>query len=205
MSKIIDLTQRFTTAMPVHALDEPASIKKVRHLATDYYNDWELSSGMHVGTHIDGPGHLTDSNLLIADMPVDRFVGQGVLLDARTRPIDASLLQGLSIHRDAIVLILTGMDKKFGAKEYFEQYPVMSTEFAKELVRRNIKIVGLDSFSPDQYPFDVHKLLFVHGILIIENLTGLDQLIGVKKFTVVALPLKTATDSALARVIAMIG
>ena len=36
------------------------------------------------------------------------------------------------------------------------------------------------------------------------NLTNLEQLVGAKSFTIAALPLKTETDSALARVVAII-
>lgn len=44
-----------------------------------------------------------------------------------------------------------------------------------------------------------------NDILIIENLTRLEQLVGVQNFEVIALPLKLATDSALARVVAVVG
>jgi kynurenine formamidase len=206
MPIIIDLTHTFTAAMPVHAYDEPASITKIRNLAEHGYNDWRLTSGMHVGTHIDGPGHLLDAPGLLSAVPVERFVGKGYLVDARGKTtIDASLLHNMSIDEQAIVLVFTGMDKKFGTPEYFSQYPVITPDFAHELVKRNITLVGLDSFSPDQYPFEVHKIFFGGNVFIAENLTNLDQLVGVKDFTVVALPLKTETDSALARVIAIVG
>ena len=54
------------------------------------------------------------------------------------------------------------------------------------------------------YPFEVHKIFFQHDTLIVENLTHLEKLVGIKNFTIVALPLKTETDSALARVIAIV-
>jgi len=205
MSKIIDLTHPFTASMPVHADDEPASIKQVRTLEKNYYNDWQLTSSMHVGTHIDGPGHLTNSKVLMSTVPVEQFVGMGYLVDARgLATIDALLLQNMPADENLIVLICTGFDKKFGTPEYFEQYPVMTPEFAHELVRRKIKLVGTDCFSPDKYPFEVHKIFLNQGIFIAENLANLENLLGIQNFTVVALPLKTETDSALARVIAIV-
>ncbi|MFA6535332.1 MAG: hypothetical protein WCS92_03690 [Candidatus Babeliales bacterium] len=65
-------------------------------------------------------------------------------------------------------------------------------------------MIGIDFFSPDKYPFETHKIFFENNILIIENLTNLESLEEIKNFTVIALPLKTETDSALARVIAII-
>lgn len=163
---------------------------------------------MHVGTHIDGPGHLTESKTLLCDIPVDRFVGKGYLIDARNKTIDEFLLKDLPAQDNLIVLILTGFDKKFGTKgsgeDYFNNHPVISANFAKELVKHKIKMIGIDFFSPDKYPFEIHKIFFENSILIIENLTNLESLLGIKNFTVVALPIKTETDSALARVIAII-
>lgn len=203
--KIIDLTQLFSHSMPVCAFDEPASIAQSRELKTHHFNDWRLTSGMHAGTHIDGPGHLTDSTKLLSDYPVDRFIGTGCLIDARNKAIDASFLAHVPDQEGLIVLILTGQDKQFGSVEYFTKYPVLTEDFACGLVQRKVKMVGIDSFSPDVYPFTIHQLFFKNDILIIENLTRLEQLVGVQNFEVIALPLKLATDSALARVVAVVG
>ena len=204
MVKVIDLTHTFTKSMPVHAYDEPASLEKIRTLANNNYNDWRLSSGMHVGTHIDGPGHLTDSEILLAAIPVDRFIGKGYVIDARNKKIDATLLKDLPTKDAKIVLILTGFDRKFGTDAYFTNHPIIGMDFAVELVKHNITMIGIDFFSPDQYPFEIHKIFFEHNVLIIENLTNLERLLGEQDFTVIALPLKTETDSALARVIAFV-
>lgn len=204
MPKIIDLTHTFTKKMPVYHLDEPASIEKNRTLINNKYNDWKLSSGMHVGTHIDGPGHLTASKTLISEMNANRFVGRGYLIDARNKTIGVSLLKDLPKEEGFIVLLLTGFDKKFETPAYFDNHPTIPVDFAQELVKHKIKMIGLDFFSPDYYPFEVHKIFFEHDVLIIENLTNLESLAGINNFTIVALPLKAETDSALARVIAMV-
>lgn len=204
MPKIIDLSQTFTKAMPVYFFDEPASIEKIRNLAENKYNDWRLTSGMHVGTHIDGPGHLTDSKVLLSDVGAEKFVGKGYLIDARNKALDTSLLHDLPKEEGLIILVLTGFDKKFGFVEYFNNHPIMSADFANKLIKCNIKMIGIDFFSPDTYPFEVHKIFFQHNVLIIENLTNLESLLGIKNFTIIALPIKTETDSALARVVAIL-
>jgi kynurenine formamidase len=203
INKIIDLTHKFTKYMPVHSYDEPSSIKRIRSLDLNKYNDWKLSSGMHAGTHIDGPGHLTNSEILLSDYPADKFIGKGFLVDARNKSISKNLLINMPEEEGLIVLILTGSDKKFGTKEYFTEHSVIPDDFAEELVKRKIKMVGIDFFSPDKYPFPVHQILFKNKVLIIENLTNLESLLSLGSFKVVALPIKTETDSALARVVAM--
>lgn len=206
MYEFIDLTHTITDRMPIHPFDEPVLLKKTRYLTEDKYNDWKLCAGMHIGTHIDGPGHMTDSQTLLSDLPVDRFVGKGYLVDARNvNTIDAIMLKGMPTQKELVVLVLTGWDKKFGSAEYFDDHPVMTSDFAEELVKRNVKMVGIDFFSPDKPPFTVHHIFFDHNILLIENLTNLDRFQSVEEFTVIALPIKTVTDSALARVIAVVG
>ncbi len=204
MSTIIDLTHTLAQSTPVHEFDDPVSLEKIRDLAQHGYNDWRLSSGMHVGTHIDGPGHLTADPTLLSDLPVSRFIGTGIVLDARHKVLDAALLQDMPAAEHQIILILTGWDKKFGTGDYFNNHPIMQADLANGLAQHSITMVGIDFFSPDTYPFAVHKIFFKHNILLIENLTNLELLVGIQNFTVAALPLKTATDSALARVIAIV-
>ncbi len=72
---------------------------------------------------------------------------------------------------------------------------------AKKLIEKKVKIIGLDSWSPDNSPFEVHKMLFKQNILIVENLINLDKLVG-KRFKCYILPLKVKdADGAPARII----
>lgn len=206
MDTYIDLTHSIMDNMPIYQSDDPVTLTKTRSLQVDKYNDWYLCAGMHVGTHIDGPGHLTESAVRLSDLPVERFIGAGYLIDARDRTeIGVDLLVDLPEQENLVVLVWTGWDKKFGTQDYFSNHPVLTPAFAEKLISNNVKMVGIDAFSPDTYPFEVHKLFFRNSILIIENLSGLEQLVDTDKFTVFALPLKTETDSALARVVALVG
>jgi kynurenine formamidase len=64
-------------------------------------------------------------------------------------------------------------------------------------------MIGLDSSSPDQSPFEIHKIFFKNNILICENLTNFDKVFG-KEFDVIALPLNVRADSSIARVVAVV-
>ena len=122
--KIIDLTHIITANTPVSPYDDPIKLVQNRLLETHKYNDWRMISGMHVGTHIDGPGHLTDSKKLLSDYPVNTFICTGCLVDVRNKPINASLLAQIPDQKDLIVLVLTGQDKKYGNVEYFTNYQI---------------------------------------------------------------------------------
>jgi kynurenine formamidase len=64
-------------------------------------------------------------------------------------------------------------------------------------------MIGIDWFSPDKEPYPFHKLLLENNILILENLTNLDMLIG-KNFKIFAFPLNIHADSSILRAVARI-
>jgi len=205
MKRYIDLTRTIVDEQAVYPGDDATSLKRSRNLSIDGFNNHRLQISMHSGTHIDGPMHMSDSPLYIDQMPLEKFVGSGVLLDVRGQ--NEILLKEEYVDRIAersIVLFWTGRDEIFGNREYFVENPFITEEFAKLLVEKKVKAVGFDSSSPDRYPYPVHGILFSNGVLIIENLTNLASLQGVVNFEVLTLPLKIHADSSIARVIAAV-
>ncbi|EIC06005.1 cyclase family protein, partial [Acetivibrio thermocellus YS] len=87
---------------------------------------------------------------------------------------------------------------------HFNNYPVVDMEFAEFMVERKIKILGMDTPSPDKPPFPVHRLLLKNEIFILENLANLEALLDVEKFEVIALPLNIKADSSILRVVAKV-
>lgn len=202
MKHVIDLTHHINTHMPSYPGDTPAQLRQTNSLTENGYVDYQLTTGMHLGTHIDGPAHLTENNVLLSTFPACYFIGQGVLIDARDKTIDATLLHEKTIKPDSIVLVLTGHGEKFGSQDYYVNHPTIQPDFAQALISSKVNMLGFDLPSPDTYPFALHKMLLTRNILLIENLTNLELLLDVPNFTLAALPLKTETDSAPARVIA---
>ena len=203
--KIIDLTHTFKKDMPVFPGDEKPRLSKDSSFDTHGYQGFRLNTGMHVGTHIDAPLHMIPGGRTLAYFKPEKFIGPGILIDTRGKKIiDAALIRKKKISPGSIILIRTDLSKKFHTAAYYKNYPVITENFAKEVIRLKAKIVGIDFPSPDREPFRVHKLLLGKEILIIENLTNLAQLARVKKFTVLALPMKIALEAAPVRIIAII-
>ena len=200
--KCIDLTRTITSDFPCWPNDPPFTLKQI--VKYGFVVDNILQTGMHIGTHIDVAQHMIEGGKSLAHYPPEKFIGRGVLIDAHDREtLDIDLLKDIDIQPDDIVFILTGCDKKFGTAEYFEKYPVFTEAFAQKLVEKKVKIVGMDSPTPDNHPFPVHKILLKNDVLIIEMLTNLDQLLGIAEFNVIALPPKFDTAGSFIRVIAM--
>ncbi|MDP4184415.1 MAG: cyclase family protein [Bacteroidota bacterium] len=201
----IDLTQTFTDSMPVYPGDEQSHLTHVNFFESDKYNNYKIISGMHVGTHIDGPMHLTNSPLFLSDINLDSFIGKGCLIDvAGQKKIRWDESYNQIIQEGFIVLIYTGHSRHFGSPEYLKDYPDMDPAFAEKLIDLKVKMVGIDTLSPDFAPHEIHKMLLSNHILIAENLTNLEKLINIQSFEVIALPLKVKADSGPARIIARV-
>lgn len=205
MFEIVDLTQPIEDKMPFFPGDAQTYLFQSKLLEPDRHNNHRLEISMHSGTHIDSAMHLTESKEYISEIPISSFVAHGCILDVRNQKVIRMQKKYEDIiENQSIVLLYTGYDKFYGLTEYYEEHPTVDDGLCEFLVAKNIKMLGMDMPSPDNYPFAVHELLFKNKICIIENLTGLDKLLCVGSFEIFALPLKIKADSSVARVVARI-
>jgi arylformamidase len=196
---IYDISVPLSNDTPVYPGDPKLQISKVATVTDDGYMDHSVTFGTHNGTHIDAPAHMIDGGKTLGRISVETFVGRGKLVDG----FSLESVKAAGLQADDIVLFHTGMSDRFNEEAYWHDYHVMSVEAADLLVEAGIKMVGVDAGSVDiAEDFPIHKRLLGAGILIIENLTGLDVLAG-KEFVVYALPLKFDLDGSPARVIAI--
>lgn len=189
----------------------------------------------HAGTHLDAPWHFFPTTegrraMTIDEIPLDWCCGPGVVLDFRHKSdgdvisskdmVEAESRCGRKIAPKDIVLIQTGADKKWGAREYFDAGCGMSREATLWLLDRGVKVMGIDSWGWDR-PFknmkeefqrtgDGSKIWEAHFVgiereyLHIEKLANLD-LLPPHGFTVFCFPVKIRGGSAgWVRAVAMI-
>src|SRR6266498_3931008 len=129
----IDLTQTFTSNMPVYPGDPKPELKQVATISKDGWTDHEIKTAMHIGTHMDAPWHMIENGKLISQIDVENFFGPGKLIDARGKEkIGVELIH--NIEPGDIVLVLTGFGAKFQDSDYYEKYPELTEEFANKLV-----------------------------------------------------------------------
>jgi kynurenine formamidase len=203
--QIVDLTQTIINRMQVYPGDEPPMLYQTHLLDFDGYTNFHLTIGMHAGTHIDGPMHMAHSNQFISEIAVEKFIGKACVLDiSKSKVFDDVNLVKEKVTGYKFVLFYTGYGELFGTPQYVKDYPLISENVANTLVDLGVELIGVDNLDPDMFPHTVHKILLDKGILIAENLSNLDKLLTLKEFTLVALPLKIRTDSAPARIVAII-
>ncbi len=189
--------------MPVFPGDTLPTLKQVGFLGKDDCCSFRVETGMHVGTHMDAPSHMLEGGKGLAAYPAEHFIGKGIILDARGREsIDADLLENVGPLKDTIILIFTGFDEHFEEPKYYDSYPELTEAFAERLAAEGVKIVGMDTPSPDRHPYKIHKILLAKDVLIIENVCNLKELLSYSSFQVTALPTKFDAEAAPVRVVA---
>ncbi len=194
---LIDLTVPLNENTPVYPGDPLPKIDSAGLLERDGYTDHLLHIGTHLGTHMDAPSHMIAGGKNLNDFPLAAFTGRGVCING----LNVESVQQATIKEGDIVFLRTGMSERYGSSTYFTEATPVPESIVEYLIGKKIKMLGVDMGSVDQPPFPVHKRLLTAEILIIENLTNLEILVG-KMFRVHAYPLKLALDGSPVRVIA---
>lgn len=211
----IDLSQPFSGDMPYSSVLPKPEFETLRHVEEDRVNIQYYCVPTHVGTHVDAPKHFIEGGESIDEIPLDRWMGEGVILDvSKEEPeeitvADVEVAEG-DVRADDMVLLYTGWEEKWGTDEY-EPHPWLSTDLAGWFVDRGIKFLGVDNITPDipgshrpdeyiEYP--VHRELLGNDVLIGEHLRNLAPHTG-ERLEIQALPVKIhGGDGAPARIVA---
>jgi kynurenine formamidase len=170
----------------------------VVRLEGQWYIMHNISMVSHIGTHIEAPYHLLKSQADLAGLPLEKLMGEALLLDLRRCPRksvisprevqDASAKAG-GIRPGDIVFCNLGSAPFYGTEEY-GMSPYFSPGAIQWLVDRGMKLMGVDASGvevPGSEDHVNHSALFTKGIPLIENLANLDQLSRIR-FLVYAFP-----------------
>jgi len=182
--RIFDLTMEIDERAVAFPGEPAPEIKQIATIARDGWNEKRITINSHVSTHIDAPFHMLENGKKLDDFPLEQFLGKVVIIDGNDFDSQLSLVKGGDI-------VFIHSDKEISERQ------------AEMLIEKGIKLIGVDSCSPDSEPFNVHRLFFRHDILIVENLTNLERLVE-KRLECIILPLKIKdADGAPCRVIAI--
>src|ERR671932_143696 len=79
--RLVDLTQDFSVHTPAFASYDGPSVKWVKRLAFDKAGGQEITSTLHVSTHLDAPAHFFSGGKFIGDLPLDFLIGPACVVD----------------------------------------------------------------------------------------------------------------------------
>ena len=131
-----------------------------------------ITSSPHVGTHADAPLHVMDGGAGAESLPLDAFIGAALVVDVAGAPRDLDAGWASRVpNGTARLLLRTGASIASGT--FPADWPALSGEAAELLVRRGLRLLGVDAPSVDRREsktLAVHHALFDGGAQVLENL-----------------------------------
>lgn len=131
-----------------------------------------ITSSPHVGTHADAPLHVMDGGASAESLPLDAFIGRALVIGVTGLPRDLGADWAERVpDGTARLLLRTGTSVASGT--FPADWPALSAEAAELLVRRGLRLLGVDAPSVDRREsktLAVHHALFRGGAQVLENL-----------------------------------
>jgi arylformamidase len=162
----------------------------------------KLVLGTHIGTHADAPRHFVPGGSTIDEIPLDVLIGPATVVDfTDCRPlqqIDMLDLQNKLGEKVPQRLILrTGWSEYFGQMKFYREYPFFSEKAAGWLVEKGVRLIAMDTPSPDNPAHSRetlkdspnHKVLLGAGVVLVEYVANLKAL-SQSEVDLIVMPLK---------------
>jgi len=136
---------------PIFPGYEEIKLERITHHAKQGVMTHKITTIFHTSTHLNAPIHLVPGAPAVGDLELQKFFGTGVVLSFPKRKwglIEPSDLERAKpqIKAGDIVLINTGWHRKYAdSKEYFGYAPGLSKHAAEWLVKKRVKLVGIDT------------------------------------------------------------
>jgi kynurenine formamidase len=238
MRQVVDLTRTIHKGLIKELLGEKF-VERMGYPEVEFreFENFENSNAIvhvvsffnHVGTHFETPGFYYQGRDLVQDVDIkDLYEVPAVTLDLTFKKAGEGVTSkdlernGQRIERGDIVLLHCGLDKILLDRGIppMPIYPYLTGDAAKQLVKKNVRAVGMEAPSieslkeveekgwigrnapPGNWP--AHRTLLGNGIFVIENLINLDKIVG-KRIKLTVMPAKFSTVAASpARVVALL-
>jgi arylformamidase len=213
-SQYIDLTYDIEEGMltfdaPWHPI---VSITQLGRLGLEGRESRRITFGTHTGTHIDAPRHFIQNGASIDDIALDKLIGPVTIVDySHMKENEAVTGAMLAKQRTSSRMIFKfGWGKYWKTKRYCSGYPFFSEEAADYLVSNRVRLIGLDTPSPDDSTLKlsgderdspVHKIFLRNGIVLVEYIANLEKVTEYEGWHMIAIPLRIrGADGSPARV-----
>ena len=159
MAMLYDITLKITTTMIRDALTNE-----------------DIARSGHLGTHFD---------LMDKTFPLEYTRRKGIVFDVRgirDREIGLGDVDLSRVEEGMFAAFCTGFleEAGYGCSRYFREHPVLSMDLIHALVEKRVSIIGIDAAGvrrgKEHTPTD--QWCADRGVFIVENLSGLEPLVG---------------------------
>ncbi|HEX8129630.1 MAG TPA: cyclase family protein [Pyrinomonadaceae bacterium] len=159
-----------------------------------------LHFGAHTATHLDAPAHFIEHAPQVSALPLEVLIGEArvVSLGDEVQAIDASHVAAHVPAGTTRVLFKTRNSNfwREDGKAFREDFTYLTTDGARALNERGVRLVGIDYLSIEQFKsetFETHTTLLSAGVIIVEGLDLREVAAGI--YELICLPLKIAAGS----------
>ena len=132
----VDLSRTLVPGIGEPAGHPPTEIKEFQTHQSHKRSNSCLFYSIHCGTHVDTPYHFYENGKKVEELDLNRFIGQGVLVNLENKikeatPINLTQIlseSSLSTMTDddlleTVVLIYTGWGSNYGYANYYQNNP----------------------------------------------------------------------------------
>jgi kynurenine formamidase len=199
--RIVDLSVPVGPDTVVYPGDPQPRLAVHSTVERDGFNLLDVRIGSQTGTHVDAPYHFDDATERLDELPLERFLGPAVVVDAsgigareritwdHVAPVADRLGPG------SVALLRTDWSRRYGRPEYFDN-PFLDAAACRRMLGLGVRTFCIDAINIDETPdeehpgegFPVHHLIAEAGGVIGENFRNLDQVDWADPF-VISLPI----------------
>ena len=164
-AEMLDLTIPFSVQTPQWLNYIPLSVTYTKRVGGQFFgmgrNGSICNASIHLASHMDGEIHFYPAGRSIGKVPLEEWVGPGVIADISHLVSNSSVYTPkmiedvVDIHKGDILIIKTGWHKygwnspESDEFRYMVNHPGPSPDFSDWCVDRQIKWIGVDAVSAD--------------------------------------------------------
>lgn len=172
---MLDMTLPFSVQTPQWANYMPLVVSYHRRVGGQYFglgrNNAICHASIHLATHMDGEIHFWPRGRTIGQIPLEHWIGPGVIADISHLVSNASVYTPemiesvVEVHEGDILILKTGWHK-YGWNSpdsdefrYMIKHPGPSDDYSQWCVDKKIKWIGIDAVSAD-HPMNTIQRIF---------------------------------------------
>jgi kynurenine formamidase len=164
-AEMLDLTIPFSVQTPQWLNYIPLSVTYTKRVGGQFFgmgrNGSICNASIHLASHMDGEKHFYPNGRAIGEVPLEEWVGPGVIADISELVSNSSVYtpdmiqQVVDIQKGDILIIKTGWSKygwispESDEFRYMVKHPGPSPDFSDWCVDMEIKWIGVDAVSAD--------------------------------------------------------
>lgn len=165
LTQMLDMTVPFSVQTPQWANYEPLTVTYNKRVCGQDFgmgrNGEICKASIHLATHMDGEIHFWPRGRTIGQMPLDHWVGRGVIADISHLVSNSSVYTPemiesvVDVQEGDILILKTGWNKYGWASpdsdefRYTIKHPSPSADYSEWCVQKKIKWMGIDAVSTE--------------------------------------------------------